>query len=93
MSESPKYAQYEGDPPPCDCTHQTPQGPPCGRTALLLKHALDLQRPAELVRQDIGWLLVLDTKDPLDGGRTPLGSKVSFGSPEDDPSELVLPLR
>lgn len=37
--------------------------------------------------------LVLDTKDPLYGGRTPLGSKVSFGSPEDDPSELVLPLR
>ncbi|MET7711086.1 CocE/NonD family hydrolase [Streptomyces sp. NPDC005407] len=37
--------------------------------------------------------LVLDTKDPLYGSRTPLGSKVSFGSPEDDPSELVLPLR
>ena len=37
--------------------------------------------------------LVLDTKDPLYGGRTPLNSKVSFGSPEDDPSELVLPLR
>ncbi|MFC4607714.1 CocE/NonD family hydrolase [Streptomyces maoxianensis] len=37
--------------------------------------------------------LVLDTKDPLYGGRSPLGSKVSFGSPEDDPSELVLPLR
>jgi hypothetical protein len=52
LSESPKYAQYEGDlpldfvrevpPPPCDCTHRTPQGPPYGRTALLLKHALDL---------------------------------------------------
>ncbi|WP_327321976.1 prolyl oligopeptidase family serine peptidase [Streptomyces sp. NBC_01210] len=37
--------------------------------------------------------LVLDTKDLLYGGRTPLNSKVSFGSPEDDPSELVLPLR
>lgn len=37
--------------------------------------------------------LVLDTKDPLYGGRTPLGSQVSFGSPEDDPAELVLPLR
>ncbi|MFD4116924.1 hypothetical protein ACFWSJ_26175 [Streptomyces niveus] len=24
LSESPKYGQYEGDPPPCDRTHQTP---------------------------------------------------------------------
>ena len=37
--------------------------------------------------------LVLDTQDPLYGGRTPLGSKVSFGSPDDDPSEVALPLR
>ncbi|WP_405810594.1 acetylxylan esterase [Streptomyces sp. NBC_00210] len=37
--------------------------------------------------------LVLDTEDPLYGGRSPIGSKVSFGSPENDPSELVLPLR
>ncbi|GAA0674487.1 CocE/NonD family hydrolase [Kitasatospora atroaurantiaca] len=37
--------------------------------------------------------LVLDTKDPLYGGRTPLGSRVSFSSPADDPSELTLPLR
>ncbi|MGW1492318.1 CocE/NonD family hydrolase [Streptomyces sp. NPDC002402] len=37
--------------------------------------------------------LVLDTQDPLYGGRTPLGSKVSFGSPNDDPSEVALPLR
>ncbi|TQK50219.1 putative CocE/NonD family hydrolase [Streptomyces sp. SLBN-118] len=37
--------------------------------------------------------LVLDTQDPLYGGRTPTGSKVTFGSPEDDPSEVVLPLR
>jgi predicted acyl esterase len=37
--------------------------------------------------------LVLDTQDPLYGGRTPLGSKVSFGSPVDDPSEVLLPLR
>ncbi|MER5461539.1 CocE/NonD family hydrolase [Streptomyces sp. NPDC002668] len=37
--------------------------------------------------------LVLDTEDPLYGGRTPLLSKVSFGSPENDPSELLLPLR
>ncbi|MFF0446974.1 alpha/beta fold hydrolase [Streptomyces sp. NPDC004609] len=40
LSESPKYVQYEGDPPPCDCTHRTPQAPPSGRTALLSKHAL-----------------------------------------------------
>ncbi|MGW7486264.1 CocE/NonD family hydrolase [Streptomyces sp. NPDC054786] len=37
--------------------------------------------------------LVLDTKDPLYGGRTPLGSSVSFGSSAADPSELALPVR
>lgn len=37
--------------------------------------------------------LVLDTKDPVYGGRTPLGSSVSFGSTAADPSELALPLR
>ncbi|WP_078854111.1 hypothetical protein [Streptomyces sp. NRRL F-5135] len=30
----------DADPPPCDRTHQTPRAPPCGRTALLSKHAL-----------------------------------------------------
>ncbi|WP_106962791.1 CocE/NonD family hydrolase [Streptomyces roseochromogenus] len=37
--------------------------------------------------------LVLDTKDPAYGGSTPLGSDVSFSSPQADPSRLVLPLR
>ncbi|WP_348532874.1 CocE/NonD family hydrolase [Kitasatospora sp. MAP5-34] len=37
--------------------------------------------------------LVLDTKDPVYGGRTPLGSSVTFGSTAADPSELTLPLR
>lgn len=37
--------------------------------------------------------LVVDTADPLYGGRTPLPSKVSFGSPDGDPSELAVPLR
>ncbi|MFG2141064.1 CocE/NonD family hydrolase [Streptomyces sp. NPDC048650] len=37
--------------------------------------------------------LVLDTKDPLYGGRTPLASRVSFGATPADPSELALPLR
>ncbi|MFB7669163.1 CocE/NonD family hydrolase [Kitasatospora sp. NPDC056138] len=37
--------------------------------------------------------LVLDTSDPMYGGRTPLGSTVSFGSGSADPAELVLPLR
>ncbi|MEV6398216.1 CocE/NonD family hydrolase [Streptomyces sp. NPDC051907] len=37
--------------------------------------------------------LVLDTKDPLYGGRTALGGKVTFSSPQHDPSELALPLR
>ncbi|MEU9119944.1 CocE/NonD family hydrolase [Streptomyces sp. NPDC048506] len=37
--------------------------------------------------------LVVDTKDPLYGGRTPRGSTVSFGSTATDPSELTLPLR
>ncbi|MEU8976557.1 CocE/NonD family hydrolase [Streptomyces monashensis] len=36
--------------------------------------------------------LVLDTKDPAYGGSTPLGSNVSFSSPQTDPSRLVLPL-
>ncbi|MGK4578854.1 CocE/NonD family hydrolase [Kitasatospora sp. HPMI-4] len=36
--------------------------------------------------------LVMDTKDPLYGGLTPLGSGVSFGSSATDPAELVLPL-
>ncbi|TXS28574.1 hypothetical protein EAO71_07080, partial [Streptomyces sp. ms191] len=40
MSGSPEYTQYEGDPPPCDRTHQTPRGPPSGRTALLSQHPL-----------------------------------------------------
>ncbi|WEO93387.1 CocE/NonD family hydrolase [Streptomyces sp. FXJ1.172] len=37
--------------------------------------------------------LVLDTKDPAYGGSTPLGSDVSFSSPQADQSRLVLPLR
>jgi predicted acyl esterase len=37
--------------------------------------------------------LVLGTKDPAYGGSTPLGSDVSFSSPQGDPSRLVLPLR
>ncbi|MFJ5676512.1 CocE/NonD family hydrolase [Streptomyces sp. NPDC093097] len=37
--------------------------------------------------------LVLDTADPLYGGRTPRGSSVAFGSPADGPAELTLPLR
>ncbi|WP_369386824.1 CocE/NonD family hydrolase [Streptomyces sp. CG1] len=37
--------------------------------------------------------LVLDTKDPAYGGSTPLGSDVSFSSPQADRSRLVLPLR
>ncbi|MFJ9413594.1 CocE/NonD family hydrolase [Streptomyces sp. NPDC101227] len=37
--------------------------------------------------------LVVDTKDPLYGGRTPRGSEVSFGSTPADPAELALPLR
>ncbi|MCK7622536.1 acyl esterase [Streptomyces sp. RS10V-4] len=37
--------------------------------------------------------LVLDTADPLYGGRTPRGSTVAFGSPADRPAELALPLR
>ncbi|MEV8394200.1 MULTISPECIES: methyltransferase domain-containing protein [unclassified Streptomyces] len=28
LSESPKYVQYEGDPPPCDARHQTPRSDP-----------------------------------------------------------------
>ncbi|KUL34843.1 acyl esterase [Streptomyces sp. NRRL F-4489] len=37
--------------------------------------------------------LVLDTADPLYGGRTPRGSTVAFGSPAGHPAELALPLR
>ncbi|MGD3112376.1 CocE/NonD family hydrolase [Streptomyces sp. YGL11-2] len=37
--------------------------------------------------------LVLDTKDPLYGGRTPSGSSVSFGATAADPSQLTVPLR
>ncbi|GGU70564.1 hypothetical protein GCM10010211_40310 [Streptomyces albospinus] len=37
--------------------------------------------------------LVLDTKDPLYGGRTPKGSSVSFGATAAGPSELTVPLR
>ncbi|MGG2460981.1 CocE/NonD family hydrolase [Streptomyces sp. RGM 3693] len=37
--------------------------------------------------------LVLDTADPLYGGRTPRGSSVSFGSPAGGPAELSVPLR
>ncbi|MFF8309950.1 CocE/NonD family hydrolase [Streptomyces lydicus] len=37
--------------------------------------------------------LVVDTKDPLYGGRSPRGSRVSFSSTTADPSELTLPLR
>ncbi|MEU5208661.1 CocE/NonD family hydrolase [Streptomyces sp. NPDC020742] len=37
--------------------------------------------------------LVVDTKDPLYGGRSPRGSSVSFGSSTTDPSALTLPLR
>jgi EmrB/QacA subfamily drug resistance transporter len=40
LSASPEYVQYTGEPPPCDRTHQTPQSPPSGRTALLSQHAL-----------------------------------------------------
>ncbi|MFK4110306.1 glycosyltransferase family 39 protein [Streptomyces sp. NPDC002176] len=40
LSGSPSYAQYEGDPPPCDRTHQTPRALPSGQTALLCGHAL-----------------------------------------------------
>ncbi|MFE3906359.1 L,D-transpeptidase family protein [Streptomyces sp. NPDC059153] len=28
MSESPKYVQYEDDPPPCDAPHQTSRADP-----------------------------------------------------------------
>ncbi|MGW0121970.1 chorismate mutase [Streptomyces sp. NPDC003327] len=31
-------ARYEGDPPPCDRTHRTPQALPFGQTALLSGH-------------------------------------------------------
>ncbi|MFI9272166.1 CocE/NonD family hydrolase [Kitasatospora sp. NPDC052896] len=37
--------------------------------------------------------LVLDTSDPLYAGDTPLGSRVTFDSPADDPSRLTLPVR
>ncbi len=37
--------------------------------------------------------LVLDTRDPMYGSDTPLGSRVSFGSPADAPSRLTVPLR
>ncbi|GAU70847.1 esterase [Streptomyces sp. NBRC 110611] len=37
--------------------------------------------------------LVVDTKDPMYGGRTPRGSSVSFGSSAADPAELTVPLR
>ncbi len=40
LSGSPAYAQYAGDPPPCDAPHQTPRASPSGRTTLLSKHAL-----------------------------------------------------
>ncbi|GHE09591.1 CocE/NonD family hydrolase [Streptomyces alanosinicus] len=36
--------------------------------------------------------LVVDSKDPAYGGSTPLGSDISFSSPQADPSRLVLPL-
>ncbi|MEU9038185.1 DUF998 domain-containing protein, partial [Streptomyces sp. NPDC048352] len=39
--------QYAGGPPPCDARHQTPQGPPFGRPALLRGHPLArVRRPA-----------------------------------------------
>ncbi|MGW0733487.1 glycerophosphodiester phosphodiesterase [Streptomyces sp. NPDC002851] len=41
LSGSPRYAQYRGDPPPCDRTHRTPPGPPFGRTTGLPTQALD----------------------------------------------------
>ncbi|MCE4947867.1 acyl esterase [Streptomyces albulus] len=37
--------------------------------------------------------LVVDTADPLYGGRTPRGSSVAFGAPADGPAELALPVR
>ncbi|GAA3922749.1 hypothetical protein GCM10022244_35550 [Streptomyces gulbargensis] len=41
LSGSPKYAQYEGDPPPCEGTHQTPRALPFGQTPLLSGHGLE----------------------------------------------------
>ncbi|MET8629958.1 CocE/NonD family hydrolase [Kitasatospora sp. NPDC004669] len=37
--------------------------------------------------------LVLGTRDALYGGRTPLGSRVTFGSTTADPADLTLPVR
>jgi putative CocE/NonD family hydrolase len=37
--------------------------------------------------------LVLDTKDPMYGSDTALGSRLSFSSPANDPSQLTVPLR
>ncbi|MFF8003504.1 DUF5134 domain-containing protein [Streptomyces sp. NPDC007917] len=40
MSGSPKYAQHEGDPPPCDRTHQTPRADPTRLCGHALGHHL-----------------------------------------------------
>ncbi|MFF0450143.1 hypothetical protein ACFYT4_27765 [Streptomyces sp. NPDC004609] len=70
LSESPKYVQYEGDPPPCDCTHRTPQAPPSGRTALLSIHALALAEAEEAASPDDAQVI---------GPRRPVGEKLILG--------------
>ncbi|MFG2128119.1 DUF664 domain-containing protein [Streptomyces sp. NPDC048751] len=47
LSGSPAYAQYAGDPPPCEVPHQTPRALPCGQTALLCGHGHVRQALAE----------------------------------------------
>ncbi|MEU8739621.1 MFS transporter [Streptomyces halstedii] len=63
LSESPTYVQYEGDPPPCDRTHRTPQAPPSGRTALRSTHALAVRLPvvAGLLVVTLGFAVLATT--------------------------------
>ena len=64
LSGTPRYVQYRGDPPPCDRTHQTPPGPPYGRTTPLSKHAL-----MRAAGQDPGPVLVVPTLEAPDAAK------------------------
>ncbi|MFE9887294.1 hypothetical protein [Streptomyces scopuliridis] len=60
LSESPKYVQYECDPPPCDARHQTPRADPRRSTgqdladrALKALVVVDPERAAPLLARDL----------------------------------------
>ncbi|MDT0346291.1 phosphoribosyltransferase [Streptomyces litchfieldiae] len=62
LSGPPKYAQHEGDPPPCDARHQTPRADPTGPTGQAprvpaLPHPLRGPAFSSYAAEEVGWLL------------------------------------